>query len=133
METLKHVDYHLLLLHGLPDGHRLQLDVDGLVVVLHADLFDEGLRGDAVVAPQLGRRVVEASKVSWLGAAIVAKRARRDRRGDAVLLAAEESAVVSTCSSDSEPHSDIKAIFCTTKLISSHFISSHQFRRPHRC
>ena len=83
-----------MLLHGLPDGHRLQLDVDGLVVVLHADLFDEGLRGDAVVVPQLGRRVVEVFKVSGLGTAIVAKRARRDRRGDAVLLAAEESVVV---------------------------------------
>ena len=86
--------YHLELLHGLPDGHRLQLDVDGLVVVLDVDIVDEGPRGDAVVAPQLGRRVVEASKVSGLGAAIVAKRARRDRRGDAVLLAAEESVVV---------------------------------------
>ena len=104
------------------NGHRLLLDVDGLVVVLDADLLDEGLRGDAVVAPQLGRRVIEARKVSGLGAAIVAKRARRDRRGDAVLLAAEESTAVSTCSSDSEPCSDINAIFCTTKK-SSHFIS----------
>ena len=44
----------------MPDGHRLLLDVDGLVVVLDVDVVDEGPRGDAVVAPQLGRRVVEA-------------------------------------------------------------------------